>query len=151
MLPGEMRARVRARTRLRVRARARLRVRARARLRVRARVRLRVILLRPGEARLPTSPYISLYLPISPYISLHLLIPPYISLYLLPGEARRIQKLIDEAVAAGATVAAGGVLPAEHADQAKDGVGVPQFYPPTIVLLPSILTEPSLRGLVSPP
>jgi acyl-CoA reductase-like NAD-dependent aldehyde dehydrogenase len=126
-----MRARVRARTRVRVRARARLRVRARVRLRVRARVRLRVILLRPGEARLPTS--------------------PYISLYRLPGEARRIQKLIDEAVAAGATVAAGGVLPAEHADQAKDGVGVPQFYPPTIVLLPSILTEPSLRSLVSAP
>ena len=69
----------------------------------------------------------------------------------LPGEARRIQKLIDEAVAAGATVAAGGVLPAEHADQAKDGPGVPQFYPPTIVLLPSILTDPSLRDLVSEP
>ena len=53
--------------------------------------------------------------------------------------------------AAGATVAAGGVLPADHADQAKDGPGVPQFYPPTIVLLPSILTDPSLRDLVSEP
>ena len=42
----------------------------------------------------------------------------------LPGEARRIQKLIDEAVAAGATVVAGGVLPAEHMDQVKDGPGV---------------------------
>ena len=41
-----------------------------------------------------------------------------------PNQARRIQKLIDEAVAAGATVVAGGVLPAEHMDQVKDGPGV---------------------------
>jgi len=50
-------------------------------------------------------------------------------------------------VAAGATVVAGGMLPAEHTDQAKDGPGVPQFYPPTIVILPSILSTPSQRGL----
>lgn len=65
----------------------------------------------------------------------------------LPGEARRIQKLIDEAVAGGATVAAGGALPAGHMDAAKDGPGVPQFYPPTVVLLPDALSRPSQRQL----
>ena len=64
----------------------------------------------------------------------------------LPGEARRIQRLIDEAVAAGATVAAGGALRPDHVD--KSGAeGVPQFYPPTVLLLPALLSTPAQRKL----
>jgi acyl-CoA reductase-like NAD-dependent aldehyde dehydrogenase len=65
----------------------------------------------------------------------------------LPGEARRIQGLIDGAVAAGATLAAGGVLPSDHRDAVKGGVGVPQFYPPTVLLMPDALTNEAQRAL----